>query len=231
MNIAVCDNEPLVCQEIKQGLSASSINIDCQIFEYHSGKALLDSGINFDMVFLDIELKESLDGLEIAQLMKKQNPDLILIFISAYSKYVSSAFYLDTFHFLLKPIEPALLQQEFRRGLKKYQSLYSKFLISYNHEKVALDIKDIIYLESQKRKLFIKLTGENAYETYGKISSQEELCNMHGFIRIHRSYLVNPHFIARFERQNVILTTKEALPVSRKYHKAAKEKFLSYLLR
>lgn len=231
MNIAICDDEPLICQKIKNELLASPKDIDCSIFEYYSGKDLLDSSVDFDMIFLDIELHEKLDGLEIAQLLQKQNPNIILIFISAYSKYVSSSFYFNTFQFLLKPLDLDLLRKEFIRGLKKYQSLHEKFIIAHNREKIALEIKDIVYLESQKRKLLIKLSNQSVYEIYGKISEQTQLMNIHHFIRIHRSYLVNPQYIARIERQNVFLTDKTELPLSRKLQKDAKDKFFSYLLR
>ena len=231
MNIAICDNEPIICQQIKTELLSCPTNINCQISEYYSGRALLAAEMNFDLLFLDIELHDTVDGLKIAQLMLEKNPNLILIFISAYSKYVSSAFYFKTFQFLLKPIEQALLRQEFMRALKKYQSLHDEYQFTQNYEKITLAIKEIMYLESNKRKILLHSLEQKIYEFYGKLNDQKALSETHGFVRIHRSFLVNPEYISRFEQQSLVLTNHTTLPVSRKYAQSAKEKFISYLMR
>ena len=183
MNIAICDDESLICQEIKQIIQATPAEIIYQIYEYYSAKELISSGINFDMVFLDIELNNSLDGLQLAKILQDKNPDLILIFISAYPKYITSALYLHTFQFLIKPIKSSLLQAEFLRGLDKYKLIHSKYTFKHYSEKIILEVNDIVYIESQKRKLIIKLRNYKTYECYGKINEQQDLITIHNFIR------------------------------------------------
>ena len=147
MNIAICDDEPTICKEIKNCIMSASNGVTCDFYEFHSGDALLSSKMKFDMVFLDIELGKGVDGLETAQKLQNANHELILIFISGFTKYVSSSFYFHTFQFLLKPIDPLILQREFLRGIDiknythniclsiimKKSLLKSKILFILNH--------------------------------------------------------------------------------------------------
>lgn len=231
MNIAICDNEPHICEEIKKTLQSIPSSVVYQIYEFHSSEDILASQINFDMIFLDIDLNSSLNGLQVAEIIQDKNPYLILIFISAYPKYVSSSFYFNTFQFLIKPIEPALLQKEFLRALDKYKMISGKYIIKYYNEEMSVNISDIVYIEAQKRKLFIKLKNNKSYETYGKISEQDQLVNTHNFLQPHRSFLVNPIYIESINNPYILLTTQEQIIISRKYQKSFQEAYSNYLIR
>lgn len=230
MHIGICDNDRIICQEIRKGIENTPVNINYQIYEFSSGKALLDSSIIFDILFLDIELGEELSGLDIAQELEKLNPDLTLIFISSYTKYVSSSFYFDTFQFLLKPIEPALLQKEFLRCVDKYRNEHAHFTIKQFREETIVEIKNIVYIEARKRKLYIVLNNKKVYEIYGKISEQEIFFNMYNFVKIYRSFLVNLKYVIEVRNKYVILRDQSKLPISRSHKQEVKEKYHKYLL-
>ena len=59
-------------------------------------------------------------GLEVAQELQRRFLDLIIVFVSGYTQYVSSAFRLNTFQFLLKPIDDKVFQEEFARCIRHY---------------------------------------------------------------------------------------------------------------
>ena len=231
MNIAICDNEPTICKEIKNCIMSASSGVTCDFYEFHSGDALLSSKMKFDMVFLDIELGKGVDGLETAQKLQNANHELILIFISGFTKYVSSSFYFHTFQFLLKPIDTLILQREFLRGIDKYKKLHAQYMFKHYYEEIVVEVKDIVYIESQARKLLINMRNNNVYTIYGKIGEQYELENTHSFIRVHRSYLVNPRYIIEITKQQIILKNHKSLPLSRKMHQKAVNKYHDYLLR
>lgn len=66
--IAICDDIPQICEEVYR-LVAEQLGkreIDTRIHKFHSGQALLSSGIVFDILFLDIELEKE-NGLVVAK--------------------------------------------------------------------------------------------------------------------------------------------------------------------
>ena len=75
----------------------------------------------------------------------------------------------------------------------------------------------ILYLESDKRQIFI-YTGDESYCFYGSLDQAQEQLG-EGFLRCHRSYLVNLKHIQRYSREQISLKGGAAVPVSRSYAK------------
>lgn len=76
-----------------------------------------------DVVFLDMEMP-GLHGLELAKKLKEHDPDIRLIFVTAYSKYALDAWNVDAVGYLLKPYTAA----DIRKALAKcsYRPLPSR---------------------------------------------------------------------------------------------------------
>lgn len=108
MLIGICEDNPVIREELIQEIQKQQTGVILQLHAFSSGEAMLQSKLAFDLVFLDIELEGELTGLEVAQILQNQLPDIILIFISGYTKYITSALHLHTFQFLLKPLDAQL---------------------------------------------------------------------------------------------------------------------------
>ena len=233
MVIGICEDNEAVRIELRQEIEKQKLGIKFQIHEYENGEDMLLSKQQFDLVFLDIELAGKLTGLEVAQQLQNSHPDLILVFVSGYTKYVSSAFHLHTFQFLLKPLDSNLFQEEFSRCIAHYRAGHDLFHITIDGEVIDVKMKDILYIESDKRKLRIYLRNGRVYEMYGKISEQEQRLAVHHFVRIHKSYLVNCRYIKKMGDEPVWLSKAKndepiSLPLSRRCKEAAREKYHSY---
>ena len=111
MLIGICEDNPVIREELIQEIQKQQTGVTIQLHAFSSGEAMLQSKLAFDLVFLDIELEGELTGLEVAQILQNQLPDIILIFISGYTKYITSALHLHTFQFLLKPLDAQLFQE------------------------------------------------------------------------------------------------------------------------
>ena len=77
-----------------------------------------------------------------------------------------------------------------------------------------LSLGEILYLESFGRKLVIRTRGER-YEIYGSIEKEERRLSSRGFVRIHRSYLLNLQAADGLQGNQVLLCNGELLPLSR----------------
>lgn len=63
-----------------------SFNIDCR----QSGKFILENKHKYDIAFIDIEMPE-MSGLELAVELKKQNPDVLIIVLTSFQRYLDDA--------------------------------------------------------------------------------------------------------------------------------------------
>lgn len=70
--------------------------------------------------------------------------------------------------------------------------------------------------------------GETTYQIYDKLDIIEKKLVKHGFLRIHKSYLVNMKHIRRIGNYTAILDTGEEFPVPRPRFQAARETFVDY---
>ena len=235
MIIGICEDNEIFREELRKRIELQNYNIPFQIYEYGSGEDMLLDKKYFDIVFLDIELKSNLSGIEVARQLQYDLPDLIIIFISGYTKYISSALHLRTFQFLLKPLDDVIFQEEFARCISCYRNEHDLFHIYQDGETIDIEMKDIVYINSNKRKLIIYDRRGKVYEMYGKISEQEENLEIHSFVRIHKSYIVNCRYIKKMKKEVVWLSGTKAgelisLPISRRCKEKAQKMYQTYLL-
>lgn len=80
-----------------------------------------------DVLFLDIEMPE-MNGLELAELVRNENNDVHIVFVTAYDQYAIAAFEHAAMDYLLKPIDPDRLAKTVARIRK--ESERSAFAIS-----------------------------------------------------------------------------------------------------
>lgn len=75
-----------------------------------------------DVVFVDIEMPE-INGITLAQSMKDLFPDVIVIFITAYSQYAAESFEVQPLDYLLKPVTEGRFVKMMDNIKKQYELL------------------------------------------------------------------------------------------------------------
>ena len=100
MQIAICDDEVSMVQILEEKIK--KLLPDAVIDKYLSGDELIASGSKPDILFLDIQMP-GMDGMETAKVLRQDNEDMILIFVTAAEEYVFQAFDVAAFHYLVKP--------------------------------------------------------------------------------------------------------------------------------
>jgi two-component SAPR family response regulator len=74
-----------------------------------------------DAVFLDVDMP-GMDGMELARTIREIDPDIQVIFTTAYSQYALEAFEIDSLDYLLKPIRKERLRKAVDRIVRTMQS-------------------------------------------------------------------------------------------------------------
>lgn len=86
-------------------------------FDFEEEKEILN---DLDVAFLDIEMPEK-SGIQLAEQMLEINPQLTIVFVTAYDKYAVQAFDLHALDYILKPVRPERLKQTIERIVEKVQ--------------------------------------------------------------------------------------------------------------
>lgn len=135
MKIAICDDQIFFHNDLKKHLESYSQkrHLDFMYSDYTNGSDLLKSNFDYELVFMDFQMK-GLNGLQTAQKLRKKNKDVVIIFMTNFPNIVFDAFEVNAFRFLLKPIDPQKLED----ALDKYMS---SFITNDNY--IILKIDDI----------------------------------------------------------------------------------------
>ncbi len=231
MNIAICDDELLQRQNIKKYIELNKIVEPSEVFLFSSGEEIIPTlryGRSYDIVFLDIQMKK-INGIQTADVIHKYNESTIIIFISSYVQYVSEAFRLHAFQFLIKPVNQGDFDLEFERAVRQYYSQHKKYVISSKDSAVALNIKDIVYVEGYQRHLNIVTRDGGQYLDTGKVDDAEKKLAPLGFIRTHQGFLVNMDFIKDIREKDILTTTGMTVEMSVRKKSFVLKQFNRYL--
>lgn len=154
---------------------------------------------NPDVAFLDI----SMPGLTGMDLAKKINKKAIIVFITAYNEFAVEAFTVGSLDYILKPIDPErfyITLQRVREAIsQKKGSFTHKYTVNIRGSLVPLDISKIIFIEKVPllKKLQIYLDDNQELRVSGSLEKFEHKLKEHGFIRCHKSFIININKVER----------------------------------
>ena len=228
LNIAICDDEEIIREQIKELTEKEKSGLCMELYE--TGDALLASGKQFDIVFLDIQM-EGTDGIETAKRLRQRDEDTILIFITGIREYVFEAFDVAAFHYLLKPIEEEKFREVFRRAGRELEKRKSKrretVFIKTRNRSFSLEKDSILYIESRGKKVEIHTTGETI-EAYASMNEMEGQLGG-GFFRCHRGYLVNMAYVAEYDSGSITLNNGEYVYLAKEKYGEFVKAYMRYL--
>lgn len=234
INIAICDDEKYYRIKIKQQLILflDQHQIDYNISTFSSAEELCEqfmSRVNYDIVFLDINMKE-MNGIDVAYKLRSYKNDVFIAFVTGYINYALEGYKVDAIRFILKDNLDIYIAECMNAIMRKMEIQLSKMEINFIEGKRQLHIDKILYIESHKHKLKFRVydTDLKEYEIYDKLDNFELKVREFGFLRIHKSYLVNMKYIKRINHYKVILLSNDELPVPKPRYQEVKEAFLIY---
>lgn len=228
MNIAICDDERIIREQIQDLIRKQKADFNLAVYE--TGEELLSSNKHFDVIFLDIQMR-GMNGIETARMLQKREENAVLIFITGIREYVFEAFDVAAFHYLLKPIEESKFAEVFVRAVKEAGKRKNRgqeqLFIKTKNRNITLNHKDILYLENRGRKVEIHSKGE-VIEIYGTMN---ELAMQLGenFYRCHRGYLVNMSCIVEYSNNSISLSNGESVYMARERYTEFVKDYMRYL--
>ena len=210
------------------GKLLEEMKMPCILRQFNSGQELLQAEEDFDIVFLDIIMRE-LDGMKTAQLFREKAFDGILVFITSSRDYVFEAYDVEAFQYLLKPVDDRKLRCVLDRIVSRTKERSREFiLVSKERQKRKLFLDDIFYFEIRGR--VIEVHGaEGIFTYYEQIGVLEKNLQGKGFCRCHKSYLVNLRHVDGYNRQEAILDCGERVTIAKRRYEQFCKEILTYM--
>lgn len=181
-----------------------------------------------DLLFLDIQMPE-VNGIEFSRILKT---DTRIIFTTAFEQYALESYKVNALDYLLKPISYPDFLQASNKALQWFNLLHANdksetesIFIKTEYKQVQVELRKILYIEGLKDYVKIYLEDEpHPILSLMSMKFLEEMLPKNRFIRVHRSFIVQPEKIKVIER-NRIVYGKEYIPISDNY----KQKFMEFL--
>ena len=233
--VVLVDDEPLARKLIRSFLMADSrfsVVAECSD-GFEAIKAIRSH--KPDLVFLDVQMPR-LNGFEALELLDER-PEIV--FTTAFDEYAIQAFEAGAVDYLLKPISPERFAKAIERFLSRDMNRSSltgcvpnladvqRVVVKNGADVRIIPLSDLMYLESMDD--YVKLHTEKERHVKKQALQQfEDQLSVSGFIRIHRTILLNTAFLQRIEQgmkdQHVaLLRNGQKLPISRQGYQRLKQ--------
>jgi len=230
VKIAVCDDEKIYRDDIikKTDNYFKGTDIDAVYFEFCDGNDLMNSNIEFDLIFVDHKMK-NVNGLDTISRLRERGNDTHVIFVSSYTDIVFDTMIVKAFRFLVKPLNEDKLKEALDSFLR--ETVKSPSVIVQDEDTLAVcNVKENSIIYAQAENVYTKLfTKSNTYVYRNTLSKFEEELKSSFFFRVHRSYIVNLDYIESFSKTDILLSTKEKVPISKKKYKPFRENYFDFV--
>ncbi|MBQ6540241.1 MAG: response regulator transcription factor [Oscillospiraceae bacterium] len=235
LTIALCDDDNLMLKVVSSTVKSTllKLNISSEIRMFSSPFQLLSSleTREYDLFILDIEMPK-LDGISLGMKLRQAGIDTPIIYLSAMEDRVYDSFETRPFTFIRKSRFIDDIYKVMKRFVDSSESLNLKRLVirESNNRTVSLELSKVLYIESEikSQKVYLRDNKEPIHVKCTMNYLEDELTN-HGFLRSHRSYLINCKYIQYIEHETVYLTTGDTVPLGRSKSEEFMEKYLNLM--
>ena len=232
LHFVICDDNLNLLQKLSSTLENifTKYNYDASVsFQTDNVDSLLQyvDTNKIDVLFLDINLKSNKTGLEVAEMIRKKNKDIYLIFTTGHLEYAMLAYKFKTFDYIAKPFTTERLEDTVVRLFEDIHGLPTKYL-KIDNKNTIIDENEIEYIKRDGMKVVFH-TSFNDYDTYSSFNKlQDSLPN--NFIRCHKSFVVNINKIKNvdFVENRVYFENNSFCEIGPKYKKSLIGLFENY---
>lgn len=184
--------------------------------------------------YLILAWEDAERAFALAERLWEAFPSLSIIYVAQSVSDIFAALKMPFFH----TVRSFDMEQDLRAALRKMLYLKppqcERIAFACGGRKLLVRRRDILYLESERHSIRLHLQrapqGAKAVENVTETLAQcEEKLEGLGFVRIHRSFLVNMYHIGSLEKDSVLLLNGERLYISRHRIQEVRFRFENYI--
>lgn len=186
------------------------------------------------IAFLDIDLKQSMNGLKLGEYMRDKWPQCFLVFITSHSEmsYLTFEYKLEALDFIVKNNINQMkyrIEEVLKKALERIAENDQSKNISIETEGAIINIplEEILFFETTKASHKIRMhSKDREIEFYGTLSAVVEKLD-ESFFRCHKSIIVNKKYIKAIDKlsRTILLYNGEKIIISFRYLREAVNSF------
>lgn len=185
--------------------------------------------VNFDLIFLDIDMP-GMDGIRFGEFLRDQNCEADIIYVSNMAEKVYEIFRVHPWSFIRK----SHFSQEIAGVIAEYaasrQNSRAPLILPGTEGGIlAVEPKDIVYVEAVGKNQRIYSSRQGFIHIRSTLHELEQALLPHGFIRVHKGFLVNYRFIGKITSRSVLLDSGQDIPLGRDRVKSVRESYLALM--
>ena len=214
MKIAICDDEKIFLDSLEEKIYGILSKLDCEVIPFGSAEALLSSAMDYDLIFLDIEMG-GMDGMRAAKQIRETDFETPIVFLTSHTEMAIEGYEVNAFRFLKKPVEEEKLRQTLQ-DIQLMKVSHKGVMIKAGGEEIVVIPSEVLFLESDNNNVRI-ITSSGSITTRLKLSEAIEIFNrINDTIRkVHRCSAVNLDHVARLRDREAVLDDGSVIAVSR----------------
>ena len=171
-----------------------------------------------------------LSGMELSRMLPEETR---VIFTTAFEQYALDSYKVNALDYLLKPISYTDFLTAANKALKWYELSHREatpanesresIFIKSKYKLIQIELRNILYIEGLKDYVKIYVEGETKpILSLMSMKNLEDMLPADRFVRVHRSFIVQPEKIKVIERGRIVFG-KEYIPVSDNYKQRLQE--------
>lgn len=170
---------------------------------------------------------KNINGIDTSKILRKFGYTGAIIFLTESEDFALESFEVEPLNYILKGGQSyEKLERVLMRAVTDCEKNFDKKIIIHDKgAKKILNLDSIMYIESISKKLII-------YNNLGEVCIINHTLNeiivkleQYGFVRCHKSYIVNINYIMSFNKLQCVLKSNIIIPIGRRYAKVFKTKF------
>ncbi len=231
IQIVLCDDDPVFQEALHRELVRifTKLHLCAKITAFCAPAEITEDAFRAcDMAFLDIDFEnEDCNGIEIARRLRQVNREGLLFFVTNFIDYAPAGFEVRAFRYILKRDMDDILERYILQAMETVAEA-QEYLRLWDQDRIVdVPLSQMEYLEVMDHYVSVH-AGEDAYVLSATLSNLEAALEPHGFLRVHKSYLVNMAHIRKFRSRECLLANGTALAVGEKSYPQQKQKYLRW---
>lgn len=217
MVIGICDDENVIRDKIEK-ICINETKKYCEdvvIQKYSDGREVLEK--DFDILILDIEM-EDVDGIVVKNHFQKRKKDTIIIFVTSHNEMMSQAFGVNVMGFVAKSYLDNQLQVMLDGAMKRVMNTVSI---------EGVDSRKVCYIQAEHIYNILHLENETEVSVRCSSADLEKMLEGVGFIRVHRTYIINMAYVDHIKDKTVLVNKRE-IPVSARLKSRLRKEYSRY---
>lgn len=186
--IAIVEDEEIYAKMLEEFIHRYERDSSHQfkIRHYRDGSEIAENYRGgFDIILMDIQMR-FMDGMTAAEMIRKRDPEVLIIFITNRSDYAVRGYEVDALDYVVKPVEYFSFSQKLDRAVaRRGRSRDYHIMVHADGGLYKLSASQILFVESERHNVHF-------YMTTGKLTSRmnmhevEDLLRGFGFYRAER---------------------------------------------